>query len=73
MCKTGSTIAPGHRYRNAPAAIEWLCKVFGFERHSVYEGENGSTAHAELTLGRGAVEVSRASYPIGLSQPSNAR
>ena len=55
MCKTGSTIVPGHRYRNAPAAIDWLCKVFGFERHAVYEGENGSIAHAELTLGNGMI------------------
>jgi uncharacterized glyoxalase superfamily protein PhnB len=55
MCKTGSTIIPGHRYRNAPAAIDWLCKVFGFERHAVYEGENGSIAHAQLTLGNGMI------------------
>ena len=55
MCKTGSTIIPGHRYRNAPVAIEWLCKVFGFERHAVYEGENGSIAHAQLTLGNGMI------------------
>jgi len=27
-----ATIIPGLRYRNAPAAIEWLCKVFGFEK-----------------------------------------
>ena len=55
MCKTGSTIVPSHRYRNAPAAIEWLCKVFGFERQAVYEGENGSIAHAQLTLGSGMI------------------
>ena len=55
MCKTGSTIVPGHRYRNAPAAIEWLSKVFGFERHAVYDGENGSIGHAELTLGNGMI------------------
>jgi uncharacterized glyoxalase superfamily protein PhnB len=23
-------------YRHAPAAIDWLCRVFGFERHGVY-------------------------------------
>lgn len=50
-----STIIPGHRYRNAPAAIDWLCQVFGFERHAVYEGENGTIAHAELTLGGGMI------------------
>ena len=55
MCKTGSTIVPGHRYRNAAAAIDWLSKVFGFERHAVYEGENGSIGHAELTLGNGMI------------------
>ena len=50
-----STIIPGHRYRNANAAIDWLCKVFGFERHAVHEGENGTIAHAELTLGNGMI------------------
>jgi uncharacterized glyoxalase superfamily protein PhnB len=50
-----SSVIPGHRYRDAPAAIEWLCNVLGFERHAVYEGENGSIAHAELTLGNGMI------------------
>jgi len=48
-----STIIPSHRYRNAPAAIDWLCNVFGFERHAVYEAEPGIIAHAELTLNSG--------------------
>jgi uncharacterized glyoxalase superfamily protein PhnB len=55
MTVSRSTVIPGHRYRNAPAAIDWLCKVFGFERHAVYEGENGTIAHAELTLGDGMI------------------
>ena len=55
MSESRSTVIPGHRYRNAPAAIEWLSKVFGFERHVVYEGENGTIAHAELTLGNGMI------------------
>ena len=41
------------RYRRAPEAIEWLCRVFGFEKHAVYEGEKGSIEHAQLTLGGG--------------------
>jgi uncharacterized glyoxalase superfamily protein PhnB len=28
-------VGGGHRYRNAPAVIDWLCSVFGFERHAV--------------------------------------
>lgn len=31
--QTASTIIPVLRYRNAPAAIAWLCRVFGFEQH----------------------------------------
>jgi uncharacterized glyoxalase superfamily protein PhnB len=55
MSESRSTVIPGHRYHNAPAAIEWLCKVFGFERHAVYEAPNGTIAHAELTLGGGMI------------------
>ena len=55
MRESSSTIIPGHRYRNAAAAIEWLCSVLGFERHAVYQGEDGTIAHAELTLGGGMI------------------
>ena len=50
-----STIMPTLRYHNAPAAIEWLCQVFGFERHAVYPGPEGTIAHAELTLRGGMI------------------
>jgi uncharacterized glyoxalase superfamily protein PhnB len=50
-----SSIFPGHRYRNASTAIDWLCKVFGFKRHAIHEGENGTILHAELTLGNGMI------------------
>jgi uncharacterized glyoxalase superfamily protein PhnB len=42
-------------YRNAPEAIEWLCRVFGFEKHAVYPGGNNTIMHAELTLGGGMI------------------
>ena len=50
-----STILPALRYRDARAAIEWLCSVFGFERHAVYEGKDGTIGHAELALGGGMI------------------
>jgi len=50
-----SPIIPGFRYRNASIAIDWLCRVFGFERHAVHEGPNGVILHAELTLGNGMI------------------
>ena len=50
---TQSTIIPCLRYRNAPAAIEWLCNVLGFEKNAVYPNPDGTIAHAQLTLGGG--------------------
>jgi uncharacterized glyoxalase superfamily protein PhnB len=55
MPESRSAVIPGHRYRNAPAAIDWLCQVFGFTRHAVYEGGDGTIAHAELALGGGMI------------------
>ena len=48
------------QYQDAPAAIDFLCKAFGFEKKAVYEGEGGSIAHAELTLGNGMVMLGSA-------------
>ena len=50
---TRSTIIPCLRYRNAPAAIDWLCRVFGFEKQMVIAGPSDTVAHAQLTLGGG--------------------
>jgi len=50
-----STIMPALRYKDAPAAIDWLCQVFGFVRHAVYAQPDGSIGHAELTLGGGMI------------------
>jgi uncharacterized glyoxalase superfamily protein PhnB len=55
MPETPSTIIPALRYRNAPAAIDWLCQVFGFARHVVYAAPDGSIGHAELTLNGGMI------------------
>lgn len=53
--KHGSTIIPGLRYRDAHAAIAWLCKAFGFEKHVVYENEHGGVDHAQVTYGTGMI------------------
>jgi uncharacterized glyoxalase superfamily protein PhnB len=52
---TRSATIPGLRYRDAKAAIRWLCDVFGFEQHALYESADGSVAHAQLTRGNGMV------------------
>jgi uncharacterized glyoxalase superfamily protein PhnB len=50
-----TTVIPGLRYRNAPAAIDWLCRAFGFERQLVVPGPNDTIAHAQLTHGNGMI------------------
>jgi uncharacterized glyoxalase superfamily protein PhnB len=53
--QSGSTIIPALRYKDAPAAINWLCNVLGFEKNVVYEGPAGTIGHAQLTLGSGMI------------------
>ena len=50
---TKATLIPVLRYRDAPAAIEWLCQTFGFEKHLVVPNEDGTIAHAQLSFGNG--------------------
>ena len=50
-----STLIPCLRYRDAPAAIEWLCDTFGFERRLVVPGDGGTIAHAQLGFGGGMI------------------
>lgn len=52
---TRATVIPALRYRDAPAAIEWLCRTFGFEKHLVVPGEGPTIAHAELSFGNGMI------------------
>lgn len=55
-----STVIPAFRYQDAPAAIEWLCEVFGFEQRLVVPGENGAIDHAQLTTGTGMIMLGTA-------------
>lgn len=54
---TRSHIIPTLRYKDAAAAIDWLCDAFGFEKHLVVSGEGGDIAHAQLVFGNGMVIV----------------
>ena len=49
------TMYPILGYRDLGAAIDWLCRVFGFEPLEVAQTEDGSYAHVELRLGDGVV------------------
>jgi uncharacterized glyoxalase superfamily protein PhnB len=57
---TKATVIPCLRYRDAPAAIEWLGRAFGFEKHLVVPGEGGTIAHAQLSFGNGMIMLGSA-------------
>ncbi|MGH8564877.1 MAG: VOC family protein [Gammaproteobacteria bacterium] len=52
---TRATIIPCLRYRDAPKAIEWLCRTFGFEKQLVVPNADGTIAHAQLRFGSGMI------------------
>ncbi|WP_433323714.1 VOC family protein [Spirillospora sp. CA-294931] len=52
---TAPTVYPCLTYRDAPAAIDWLCDAFGFSRNFVADGPGGKVAHAELGWSEGGV------------------
>ncbi len=54
---TGAKIIPTMRYADAVAAIDWLCRAFGFEKHLVVPGEGGTIVHAQLVLDDGMIMV----------------
>jgi uncharacterized glyoxalase superfamily protein PhnB len=55
LTDTRATVIPCLRYRDAKAAIEWLCRAFGFETHLVVPGEGDLILHAQLSFGNGMV------------------
>ena len=47
-------------YDDAPKAIDWLCRAFGFEVRLKLEGEAGRIEHSELVFGEGLIMVGSA-------------
>ena len=74
MSEIRSTVLPTLRYRNAPAAIDWLCQVLGFARHAVYPGPDNTVGHAQLTLGGGMIMLGsykEDAYGSGFKSPED--
>jgi uncharacterized glyoxalase superfamily protein PhnB len=67
----GQRIVPFIGYEDAPAAIEWLERAFGFveDREARYE-EDGTITHAELELGGATIYLAT---PEGYSSPLTLR
>ena len=51
-------IIPTLRYKDAKAAITWLCEAFGFTQHTVYESAEGLILNAQLVFGESMIMLS---------------
>ncbi len=67
--RTTANIYPSLSYYDAPAALEWLCRAFGFRRRLVVPGPEGTILHSELSLGSGVIMVSSARPEAGRVSP----
>src|SRR5205807_845922 len=62
-------IVPMLDYADAPAAIDFLCRAFGFELTMRLDGDDGSVGHAELELEGAAVALATVWRDGGFSTP----
>ena len=68
--RTPQRIVPYLSYADAPAAIEFLCKAFGFEETYRLEMGDGRIGHAELTLGGNVLMLASAYPEMGMQSPA---
>ena len=59
-----SAITPSMLYHDAPAAIDWLCRAFGFERHLVVQ-DGDTVRHAQLSFDGGMIMLGSAEWTGG--------
>jgi len=70
MTGTAPSIVPCLGYEDAPAAIAWLKKAFGFAETLVVPGPEGTVAHAQLSFGSGMVMLgSKRDDALALGSP----
>jgi uncharacterized glyoxalase superfamily protein PhnB len=60
----------GLTYDDAPAAITWLCRAFGFTQRFVVPGTDGRVEHSELSLGSSVVMVASPKAEFRCFSPS---
>jgi uncharacterized glyoxalase superfamily protein PhnB len=62
-----ATVVPILVYEDVGAAIEWLCRVFGFKERLRME-RDGVIGHAQLAIAEGAVMIGRQGGPYRAPQ-----
>jgi uncharacterized glyoxalase superfamily protein PhnB len=54
---TGSIVIPCLTYKDANAAVEWLCRAFGLQERAVHRDAGGQVVHGELVYGSGLIMI----------------
>ncbi|MEX1232212.1 MAG: VOC family protein [Planctomycetaceae bacterium] len=62
-------IYPTLTYNDPRAAIDWLCRAFGFTTRLIVDGPNDTVMHSELSLGSGVIMVSSPKPETGHVSP----
>lgn len=65
-------VIPMLNYADAPAAIEFLVRAFGFRERRVYPVPDGRIGHAELALGGNVVMLASVFPEMGQTTPEQA-
>lgn len=60
-------------YEDPAAAIDWICRAFGFEVRLKVEGPDGQIAHSELVYGEGLIMVGHVGGRSGRKPPLPTR
>lgn len=63
-------IFPMLAYQDAPAAIDFLCRAFGFRERWRMDGEDGTIGHAEVELDDQVVMLATVWRDGGLATPN---
>ncbi|PYX71693.1 MAG: hypothetical protein DMG78_14510 [Acidobacteria bacterium] len=63
------TIFPILRYRDARAAIHWLCAAFGFVERCCFPDDGPFVRHAQLQLGENIIMLGSVRADDGIASP----
>ena len=69
MAEDRQVITPMLVYDDAPAAIEFLCRVFGFDEQSRFDMPDGKIGHAELSFGGAKIALATTWTAGGMASP----
>jgi uncharacterized glyoxalase superfamily protein PhnB len=66
------TVVPSLIYEDVGAALDWLCRTFGFTERLRAARPDGVVGHAQISIGGGSVTLGQARVGQGFAAPDTA-